>query len=146
MRPCDDLALYDVILELIDRNLAGALVRIGVVADFEAGIEPLLDDRRSRVALTRHVQLALVDEDRDRNLLDLEGSHQPVGNPLEIAQVRHLVHDRAVVDGDGHAPRGRGLCVERGQGKRQRRGDRQNVPEHQSFSVIECPCLKAGKP
>ena len=122
-RARDHFAFHDVILELIDRHVARALVRIRVVADLEAGIEPLLDNRRASVALARHVQLTLVDEDRHRNLLDLKRSDEPVGDALEVPEVGHLIHDRTVVYGDGDAPRCRRLCVHAGQRKRERSDD-----------------------
>ena len=133
-RARDHFAFHDVIGELIDRNIAGALVRIGVVAHLEAGVEPLLDDRGPGIALPGNVQLTLVDEHDDRNLLDLEGSDQSIGDPLEIAEVRHLVHDGAVVDGNGHAPCSGGLRAESGECQRKRRDDRQDVSEHESCS------------
>ena len=78
-----------------------------MVADVEAGVQPLLDDRGARVTLAVDVQLLLVDEDRDRHLLGLERSDQTVRDPLEVPEVRRFADHRTVVDRDGDAADGR---------------------------------------
>ena len=75
-----------------------------MIPQFEPGVEPLIEDRRAGIALSGHVELRFVDEDRDGDLLDLKRSYQPVGDALEVPKVGHLVDDGPVVDGDGDAP------------------------------------------
>jgi hypothetical protein len=116
----DHFAFDHIVKELIHRRGVRAAVRVRVIADIKAGLQPLLDHRRTSVALTVHVQLLLVDEDRDGHLLGLERSDQSVGDALEAAKIRRLTDDRPVVDGDGHTSRRR---LAMGQGREDQQGE-----------------------
>ena len=81
-------------------------MRVGVVGEVEAGVEPLLEHHGPGVALARDVQLPLVDEDRRRDFFSGERSDQSVRDALKAFQVSHLADHRPIVYGDGHAARG----------------------------------------
>ena len=71
-RPHHHLALDDVVGELPDGDVVGAEMRVGVIRELETCVEPLVEHGRAAVALTGHVQLPLVHEDRCRHLLGLQ--------------------------------------------------------------------------
>ena len=74
----DHISLDDVIAVPREGNLGEAGMRVGVVPEVEAGIEPLLEYRGTGVPLADDVELPLVDEDCRRDLFSNERFDQPV--------------------------------------------------------------------
>ena len=100
-RAHDHVAPDHVVFVLPERNLVETRMRVGVIGEVEAGVEPLLEHHGTGVALARDVQLPLVDEDRRRDFFSGERSDQTVRDALKTFQVSHLADHRPIVYGYG---------------------------------------------
>ena len=136
-RAHDYISPDHVVFVLPERNLVETRMRVRVVGEVEAGVEPLLEHHGTGVALARNVQLPLVDEDRRRDFLSGERSDQTVRDALKTFQVSHLADHRPIVYGYGHAARGR-RRRSGGLEQRQHQGDRQSDVPHGAALSPEC--------
>jgi hypothetical protein len=73
---------------------------VRVVTKIEPGLQPLHYHSSTRIPLSVHVELPLIDKDCHRDLLGLKRLNQPCRNPLEVCEVFHLADDWSVINSD----------------------------------------------
>jgi hypothetical protein len=100
-------------------------VGIGVIGEFETGVEPLVEHRGTLIALTGDIELSLVDENRGGRLLRLQRCHESCRDSLKVANVPQLSNNRAVIYRDRHTTPWRSLSGRMHAGQQRRS---QNMP------------------
>ena len=105
-QPQDRLAAHDLLFVSGDADLVQVRMAVRVIAQFETGRKPRLEQRDAAVHFSITIELGLVHEAHGGDFGLAQGREDPCVDPAQLGETRVRPVDRQVVHGDGEKPAG----------------------------------------